>query len=458
MRSPQTPESSNVREHNLPPVEGSEVIKKSLQTVGHYVRDLLKPIIGRKVPRDMSDVMEHMYPGRGKDFEMEQSRNVGDCYFVAALYGLKHNEIFEHLVRKMVKKDGDNWIVQFPDGSAPITITPDDLSGQKTPDEKTGKMVRRKPVKGGVGDIILERAYGRFLKKKQEEESRKAQDSELTYMVLRGGYPAKVFEAFLNRYAGYQTIYNHRQWTIDDNRDDIKAVEIWLNAAALNPNHIILVASTPSNMPTPYSHETGDREFSENGEKMYFMDKGHFFYQGHAYTITAVNAEKRLVTIANPHDTKRLKKTVSYDNFMKIFNAIYAAKLEPRVVQEELSTELPLWKGPAQGFHFEHEPQIEVEFHRENVEEVLNALANANEFTLEMQVKFLELTPQELARIKQKYSAIVTTAKFGGRNVPSEVNFAKEVLGCIQGIEAMKRQKLDGEKSVYIEIKDRDAR
>ncbi|MCX6733197.1 MAG: hypothetical protein NTX63_00080, partial [Candidatus Peregrinibacteria bacterium] len=146
IQAPQTPEVSSAQIHDLPPVVGSETIKNSLQRVGQYVRDALISITGNKAPRNMSDIMEHMYPGRGKDFEMEQSRNVGDCYFVAALYGLKHNEIFEHLIRKMVKKDGENWIVQFPDGSSPITITPDDLSGQQTPHKKTGEPVHRKPV------------------------------------------------------------------------------------------------------------------------------------------------------------------------------------------------------------------------------------------------------------------------------------------------------------------------
>lgn len=425
--------------------------------IGSYVRSMLGAVVGRNTPRDMLDIMEHMYPGRGKDLEMEQSENVGDCYFVAALYGLKHNEIFEHLMRKMVKLDGENWIVQFPDGSAPITVSPEDLNGQKIHNEKTGRLIHRKPVKGGTGDRILERAYGRYVKENlQKVIQAKASEAVRTFAVLlKGGNPMDVFEAFLGRCVSQEMIYGAEQQTINRSQLDVLRVEQWLNAAAWNPDHIIITAGTPSDMITPYK-QAGVREFLDRGE-VYFMDKDHFFHQEHAYTITAVDAKKRLVTVVNPHDTGRLKKVTSYDEFMKIFLAVCITKLDPKAIKEELGVELPLWKGTGAGLHADSKPENRVEDDSlDGVESVLMMLNHADELTSYARAALYNLTSQEVTRIKQKYSAVITTAKFGGRNDPSEVRFAKEVVGCIKEIEALRRRAADDLDEVYRRIDDRD--
>lgn len=279
---------------------------------------------------------------------------VGDCYLVAALHGLGRNPIAPYIFANTMTENVDHkgrihgWDMTFI-GDLSTTETTSiergqDLSGQ-TVEHRDGRKVKKTPIKGQLGDKIIERAIGRNRKVKlsldptiefQDPPNQKPPDTDRahTMAAVTGGHAIEPLQLLLGDLAKNESsgIYGYK--SIKEQGDhSIAKIEELLIRFALSPNDLILTANTISSKKTPF-HSMITDEKSGNKETYYYMDENMFFGQHHAYTITAVDMDQRTVTVVNPHDTRKYRHTISFETFCDYFSQISGVSIDKEKVKE----------------------------------------------------------------------------------------------------------------------------
>ncbi len=393
----------------------------------------LRSAMGREDPLktpENYDPMEDLYPGRERDLDMVQSSDIGDCYMVAAIYALKHNDVFEGALRKTIKrkdnKDGiAGWEVKFlgDEEKNSVVITPKELDGQKVWNKKKNRSEYRFPIQGGKGDIILERAFGRRRKEINRKKGMIADEKgDETLVVVVGGHGDDFLLFMLGNKLCREINIGREEYnsTLDSKTRDGRSAEELLQEAALNPDHFIITANTPRHLVTPFKKAGKHREFGE-GER-YFMDAENFFYQRHAYAVTNIDSEKKEVTVVNPHDTGNLKKTISWKRFMQIFSDISAVKLDAKRVKTELQVQLSEWRKPypsgeervALRFDHDEEGDRRVFIKMDWKGDVMRAIENDGNISEGTRNVIVHLSKEDLRELKRYYSEKRLTVKFAG--------------------------------------------
>lgn len=213
-----------------------------------------------------------------KDIDLGQE-NVGDCYLLSTIRALSHSDWGANAIKEMVKIDKNgNYVVTFIN-QKPITITIDELNGDK----------EKKSVSSELGVKAIERAYAKLAKDNVAK-------SNMNFLN-EGGNMSLALKLMTG-------LDSEKYYTSDKN------LEIILNnISQKGTNNFVLTCGTPN-------------EGKHNG----FVDKEKKFHTGHAYAIKSINNKDKTIELINPHNTKT-SQTISWKEFKEIFKCIFVANV-----------------------------------------------------------------------------------------------------------------------------------
>lgn len=252
-----------------------------------------------------------------------QQQNVGDCYALAAIHAMSNSPHFEMICRSSMKKLPDgSWQVRVPlmseDGQM-ITITPEELLPQKNRQflrrsEKGGIMpdLRRKlmPVKGKEGLQVLEAA---FIKQKFGSVDRLAAEGGWGDEVLLslGGDNFKEYiinSATFNR--------NERKWE-------------YPGLGSLDEKRMAYLDHYLENFDPEIHMATVSTKHGIGNIAGFYKAKGNkkLLVSGHAYSISDVDAKRKIISLANPWDTSEFIN-LTFDQFKENFSALNAIRID----------------------------------------------------------------------------------------------------------------------------------
>jgi len=261
-----------------------------------------------------------------KDFEVRadlKQQNVGDCYAVAAIHAMSRSPHFEMICRSSMKKlPGGSWQVRVPllsEGGQMVTITQEEISPQWNkqflrrgkdskfmPDLRT----RLKPVKGKEGLQVLEAAFI------------KAKFGTVDRLAAEGGWGDEVLLQL-----GGDKFKQYRLNSATYNTENKKWEYPGLNS--LNEKQQAYLDHYLENF-DPEVHMATVSTKHEKGEALgFYKVKGalEFLVPGHAYSISGVDREKRVVTVANPWNTAK-PINLTFDQFKENFSGFEAIRID----------------------------------------------------------------------------------------------------------------------------------
>ena len=258
-----------------------------------------------------------------KDFEIRtdlKQQNVGDCYAVAAIHAMSRSPHFETICRSSMKKLSDgSWQVRVPlmseDGQM-ITITPEELLPQKNRQflrrsEKGGIMpdLRRKlmPVKGKEGLQVLEAA---FIKQKFGSVDR---------LAAEGGWGEEVLLSLGgDNFKKYKI--NSATWNPEKQKWEYPGL------SSLDDKNMAYLDHYLENFDPEVHMATVSTKHNIAG---FYRVKGtkKFLVPGHAYSISSVDTEKKIVNLANPWDTSR-PIDMTFEQFKENFSGFGAIRID----------------------------------------------------------------------------------------------------------------------------------
>lgn len=261
-----------------------------------------------------------------KDFEVRadlKQQNVGDCYAVAAIHAMSRSPHFETICRSSMKKLPDgSWQVRVPlmseDGQM-ITITPEELLPQKNRQflrrsEKGGIMpdLRRKlmPVKGKEGLQVLEAA---FIKQKFGSVDR---------LAAEGGWGDEVLLSLGGD--------NFKKYSIDSATwNPEKEKWEYPGLGSLDDKNMAYLDHYLENFDPEVHMATVSTKHGVGNVTGFYRAKGtaKFLVPGHAYSISSVDAEKKMVSLANPWDTSK-PIDMTFDQFKENFSGFKAIRID----------------------------------------------------------------------------------------------------------------------------------
>lgn len=260
-----------------------------------------------------------------KDFEVRadlKQQNVSDCYAVAAIHAMSRSPHFEIICRSSMKKLPDgSWQVRIPlmsENGQMITITPEELLPQKNRQflrrkERGGIMpdLRRKlmPVKSKEGLQVLEAA---FIKQKFGSVDRLAAErgwSEEVLLSLGGD--------------------NFEEYSINSakfNRNKKKMEYPGLDS--LDERHMAYLDHYLENFDPEVHMATVSTKHGVGKATGFYRVKGtlKFLVPGHAYSISSVDTEKKMVNLSNPWNTSKPIE-LSFKQFKEKFSGFRAIRI-----------------------------------------------------------------------------------------------------------------------------------
>lgn len=260
-----------------------------------------------------------------KDFEVRadlKQQNVGDCYAVAAIHAMSCSPHFEMICRSSMKRNPDgSWQVKVPlmseDGQA-ITITPEELSPQWNK-----KFLRRKaeggvvpdlrmrlmPVKGKEGLQVIEAAFI------------KAKFGSVDRLAAEGGWGDEVllqlggdnFVQYRLNSAKYDPEEKKWEYPGLDSLDEEQQAYLDHYLENFDPEiHMATVSTKSGNgKTTGFYKATGTMKF---------------LVRSHAYSISGVDAENKVVILANPWNTSKPLK-LTFEQFKESFSGFEAIRI-----------------------------------------------------------------------------------------------------------------------------------
>lgn len=261
-----------------------------------------------------------------KNFEIHadlKQQNVADCYVVAAIHAMSRSPHFETICRSSMKKMLDGtWQVRVPlmseDGQI-ITIRPEELLPHKNRQflkrSKRGGAIpdlRKKlmPVKGKEGLQVLEAA---FIKRKFGSVDRLAAEGgwgEEALLKLGGDN--------FKKYSIHSAVFNQKskKWEYPglNSLDEKSMAYLDHYLENFDPEIHMATASTKHGV----GNITG-----------FYKAKGtaKFLVHGHAYSISGIDAEKKIVKLANPWNTSKPIE-MTFDQFKENFSSFNAIRID----------------------------------------------------------------------------------------------------------------------------------
>lgn len=251
-----------------------------------------------------SSVIKELWP-KGLGAKTRQGR-AGDCYFLAALHAIERNPLSAVVLTRILEKNrnkkwfqDNGWKVRFNDEGQirEYVITKSDLKEMKL----SGKGASSSP-----GNILLERAYARFIHQKKEnkfQEDRSGHTVDRGKMTFEGGQSYRAMKHLI----GPQNL----EVLIADRPDSmLKSI------SQVNKKQILCA----------YSLFYGPEKYSALTVK---KDKFQIHSQ-HAYSIGNVNAKEKWLEVVNPHDTENHVYRISFTEFVNKFSELVGAELNDK--------------------------------------------------------------------------------------------------------------------------------
>lgn len=225
-----------------------------------------------------------------------EQRTVGDCYLLAYLHALAKKPYGRHVLSRLIREEGDHWVVRFADLPEDIPVYPQDLSARYLPDKKHGGMMWKELSRGDIGFRILEVAFGR--RRNRKDPGNRAD----TFYRVESGFQWEVSGAIMGDMASsyYNYSFQREACLATFSAFEGNAVAVTLNAKTI-PNE-------PSNPP-------------------------RWFRNNHVYDVVAVNSQAQTITISNPHGSESLVTTISYDEFFRYFTFLEMEQVNPTKVK-----------------------------------------------------------------------------------------------------------------------------
>jgi hypothetical protein len=214
-------------------------------------------------------------------------RSIGDCYLLAYLHALVKRPYGRHVVARMIRKEGDHWMVKFADCPEEIAVYESDFNDRVVYDARYGGNVVKQLARGDTGFNVLEVAFGRRRKMLGLDGPRKQGD---TFLATEGGWLGEASAAVMGPFATSEMLYV-----------EVARRQVLDSFAAFDGSRgtIVLNAATPwgepRTAPPPWY-------------------RGH-----HMYNVVDVDTDRRTVTVSNPHGSESMVTTMSYDDFFKYF-------------------------------------------------------------------------------------------------------------------------------------------
>ena len=252
-----------------------------------------------------------------------QQQNVGDCYAVAAIHAMSCSPNFEMICRSSMKRLPDgSWQVKIPlmsDVGKMITITQSEISPQRNPEflkrGEGGQLMpdlrpRLQPLKGKEGLRVLEAA---FIKEKFGSVDR---------LAAEGGHADDV----LLKFGGE----NFQRYRLDSNTYDYEK-EKWDSPGleTLDEEDMAYLDHFLENFDPEIYVATAATKIKKAGSMGVYKVKGAFKFlvYSHAYSISNVDNQKKIVTMANPWNTAK-PIHFTFDQFKKSFSVFRAIKVD----------------------------------------------------------------------------------------------------------------------------------
>lgn len=257
-----------------------------------------------------------------------RQQNTGNCVSVAELDAARHNPFFEVLVRTSMHKLPDNsWKVKIPlldPNGEVISITPEELLPQNNPMFMKG-FWKLKPTSGPEGLQVLEAA----LMKKQfgSVDRQKAEGSTEDLYLLLG-------ENAVKKELVFQT---HDSTT---GAWDKAPIEEYLKNYNINSDIAVAIEGRPF-----HKQSSIDRFLSwMSGSIKVKKGSFRFIIPYHGYSIQEVDPDKRKITLANAHNTKKPFR-LTFSQFEEHFDNLLAARIDFANLIKNMKTFLPLAKN-----------------------------------------------------------------------------------------------------------------
>ncbi len=251
--------------------------------------------------------------------ELKQS-NIGDCYLVAAIHALSRSPNFETICRaSMLRQSDGSWEIKIPllgEQSDVVKITQEEIGAQnnnrffkKVPGKISLDLRRQlRSLSGNEGFQALEAAY---MKHKFGSVDRLASegghgDEALTRL---GGDNFVRYSIDSATYAQNEKIIYPGLQSIDE--ENLAYLDHYLEN--FDPETHIATVST--------KHDAGglSNKYRVEGTSTYLVP-------GHAYSISAVDSQNKLVTVINPWDTTKLI-VLTLDQFKENFSRLSAVRI-----------------------------------------------------------------------------------------------------------------------------------
>jgi len=256
-----------------------------------------------------NNTIQELFPSGIENLQFKQSKNVGDCYFLAALHSISNHPEGKNLIANMITKvSEDSYEVQFPGYDDSISVYENELEGDN------GKT----PVNGDKGVKILEVAYAKMMKEKGTKEDRNS--SKILYFVERGFGDDAL--SVLTGWNKFRKIVPRKQ-VFDDLSSNPSMLNDQLQYAINMTNYIRFLDKCGDN-PGSYilTASAKGSQFASDGK---FLDAEKKIYADHDYAITKVDSNNRTITLVNPHDTSKSME-ISYWDFPQYFETICGVK------------------------------------------------------------------------------------------------------------------------------------
>jgi len=330
-------------------LELTEALKKEKEHGAPLIREAQerrnKIFEGRGVfQMSKEDFDQHFSKGSFAVHEGLKQQNVRNCCAVAAIHAFSQSPSFELMVRTSMRRLPDgSWEVRLPlldKDARVITIAPNEIQSQKNPGflKKHGGMegimpdFRRTldPVKASEGIRVLEAAY---IKGKFGQVNRLSAEFGSGYDVLLqlGGK-----ENFLE-YSLKSSVYIEKEgkWEHPGLNTLSESNELFLNhfLETFDPDVYIATVNTKhldmSKLSNKIREAFGLSTYKGSGTNKMFVAR-------HAYSLTAVDKQTKIVTIANPWDTTK-PITLTFQQFKETFNTVSAVRIHHAKLLENMN-------------------------------------------------------------------------------------------------------------------------